>query len=208
MSKKTIIQIFTWSGIVLLGGAAIWLKKAGMVSEPYNDHIFYGGLVIILAIVYFARKRFDPEGFKADLIKVEEEEKASQEIRKIKIKRTWGGTICECITAILLIVTWILIIRNHLSAEDVKIAALCTAGAVWFLVSAYFHKIMGFESTTIKQLKFCIYRKRALAILCAILLICACLIPEAAHVPEWLYAIVGCLFVLLFSSKFVMYLVK
>ena len=179
-----------------------------MVSEPYNDYILYGGTLIILVAVYFARKRFDPEGFKAELMEVEEDEKANQEIQKIKIKRTWGGTVCEFITAMLLIVSWILIIRAHLPAQDLKIAALCTLGAVWFLVSAYFHRTMGFASTTIKQLNYCIYRKRALALLCAIFLICCCLIPEGAKVTEWFFAIAGLSFVLLFASKFIMNSVK
>jgi len=48
-------------------------------------------------------------------------------------------------------------------------------GAIWFHVTAYFHKTMGYPSSTANQLKMCIYRKRALGIICAMFLICALL---------------------------------
>jgi hypothetical protein len=85
---------------------------------------------------------------------------------------------------------------------SLKIAGLCTVGAIWFHVSAYFHKTMGFSSVNVKQLKMCIYRKRALGILCAMFLICAFLIPDGSKAGEWFIIAVGLSFVLIFASKF------
>ncbi len=112
----------------------------------------------------------------------------------------------------LLIVSWLLILRDYSSlaanGEELKIAGLLSVGAIWFHVSAYFHKTMGFPSSTVNQLKMCIYRKRALGLFCAIFLICVILIPDEGKMAQWLFIVMGLTFVLLFSSKFVIGYVK
>jgi hypothetical protein len=67
---------------------------------------------------------------------------------------------------------------------------------------------MGFPSSTVNQLKMCIYRKRALGIICAMFLICGFLIPDGSKAGEWFLIAMGFSFVLLFASKFVMGYVK
>jgi hypothetical protein len=61
---------------------------------------------------------------------------------------------------------------------------------------------MGFSSVNVKQLKMCIYRKRALGLICAVFLICAFLIPGDSKMGEWFIIAVGLSFVLIFASKF------
>lgn len=210
LGKKKISVIMTIISIVLLA-AYIALKETGIIGEGWELLLFVI-LVGALAVVKLIQKRVDPDAYKAYLKEMEEEEKAVEGISRMKISRTWGGTVCEFITAVLLIVSWILILRDQPSlAQDgytLKIAGLCTVGAIWFHVTAYFHKTMGFPSSNVKQFKMCIYRKRALGILCALFLLCAFLIPDGNKVGEWFIIAMGFSFVLLFGSKFIMNSIK
>ena len=207
--KATIIG---WAIILPLLAILIGLNWAGYISSGWIVPLSMAIVFIASGIVAFIQKRVDPEAYKARLKEMEVEEKVEDEIRQIKIKRTWGGTICEFITAMLLIVSWILILKDYSSlandGEAIKIAGLCTVGAIWFHATAYSHKMMGAASSTIKQLKMCIYRKRALGICCALFLICGFLIPDGNQVGEWFLIVMGFTFVLLFGSKFVMGYVK
>ena len=98
------------------------------------------GICAIVAGVMFIQSRIDPEAHKAwsdELIKeAEKDENAEKEIKSMKIKRTMGGTICEFITVMLLIVAWILIFHKHL-LEDydsafLKLSLFFTILAIWF----------------------------------------------------------------------------
>ena len=205
LGKKEMTVIMTIISAVLFA-AYIGLREAEIIPKGWSwlFIVIIGAAAIAVKLI---QKRVDPEAFAADLKEMEKEEKAAEDINRLEISRTWGGTVCEFITAILLIVSWILILRDWPSlAQDVymslKIAGLCTVGAIWFHVSAYFHKTMGFSSFNVKQLKMCIYRKRALGILCAMFLICAFLIPDGSKAGEWFIIAVGLSFVLIFASKF------
>lgn len=205
LGKKEMTIIMTVISAVLFV-AYIGLREAEIIPKGWSwlFIIIIGAAAIAVKLI---QKRVDPEAFAADLKEMEKEEKASEDIRRLKISRTWGGTVCEFITAILLIVSWILILRDWPSlAQDgytsLKIAGLCTVGAIWFHVSAYFHKTMGFSPFNVKQLKMCIYRKRALGLICAVFLICAFLIPGDSKVGEWFIIAMGLSFVLIFASKF------
>ena len=177
LGRKKMAIIVTGITVVLLATYII-LNMAGIIDYRWSVLLFIllyavaGGLILI-------QKRVDPEAYKADLKEQGRDYQAEEEISHIKIRRTWGGTICEFITAIMLVVSWILILRDHLSlAQDgfsLMIIGLCTIGAIWFHVTAYFHKTMGFPSKNVKQLKMCIYRKRALGIICGAFLLCYCL---------------------------------
>jgi len=208
--KKT--TIMTWAIALPLIAVLIGLEWKDILDSDWLFPLFIVIMGIAYGIVKFIQKRVDPEAYKAELKEFEAEEKAEEEITRIKIKRTWGGTICEFITAVLLIVSWILVIKGDpwqaAAGEDLKVAGLCTAGAIWFLVTAYFHKTMGYPSSTVNQLKMCIYRKRALGLICAIFLIGAFLIPDGSKAGEWFLSIMAFSFVLLFASKFVMGHVK
>lgn len=210
LGKKRVTIITSIISIALLAGY-LGLRAAKVIGE---DHTWLPLLIVGAAVigVKLIQKRVDPESYKADLIEMEKEEKAEEEIRSIPISRTWGGTICEFITAVLLIVSWLLILRDFSSLaaddEELKIAGLLSVGAIWFHVSAYFHKTMGFPSSTVNQLKMCIYRKRVLGLFCAIFLICAILIPDEGKMAQWLFFVMGLTFVLLFASKFVIGYVK
>ena len=108
---------------------------------------------------------------------------------------------------------WILILHKHMltDANDLKISLFLTILAIWFLVSAYFHKTMGFRPTTVKQLRLGIYRKRALSIACAIFLMIGSLVPHTEELgkgAEWLLIAFGLIFVLLFASKYVINSIK
>jgi hypothetical protein len=205
-------RMISWAIMIPLTAVLIALSWADRLDSSWTLPLFMLCSIIAAGIVKFIQKRVDPEAYKAELKEYEAEEKAEEEIRRIKIKRTWGGSICEFITAMVLIVSWILILRDHPSlasdGEGLKIAGLCTVGAIWFHVSAYFHNTMGYPSSTVNQLKMCIYRKRALGILCAVFLICGFLIPDGSKVGEWFVIVMGLSFVLLFSSKFCMGYVK
>ena len=207
--KATIIG---WAIILPLLSILIGLNWAGYINSSWTVPLSMAIVIIASGIVAFIQKRVDPEAYKARLKEMEVEEKVEEEIRQIKIKRTWGGTICEFITAMLLIVSWILILKDFTSlANDgnaLKIAALCTIGAIWFHATAYSHKMMGVASSTVKQLKMSIYRKRALGICCVLFLICGFLIPDGNQVGEWFIIALALSFVLLFGSKFVMGYVK
>lgn len=205
LGKKEMTVIMTIISAVLFA-AYIGLREAEIIPKGWSwlFIVIIGAAAIAVKLI---QKRVDPEAFAADLKEMEKEEKAAEDINRLEISRTWGGTVCEFITAILLIVSWILILRDWPSlAQDgymsLKIAGLCTVGAIWFHASAYFHKTMGFSSFNVKQLKMCIYRKRALGILCAMFLICAFLIPDGSKAGEWFIIVVGLSFVLIFASKF------
>ena len=207
--KATIIM---WAIALPLTAVLIGLEWMDILDYGWVLPLLFVIMIIAGGIVKFIQKRVDPEAYQASLKEFEAEEKAEEEIKRIKIKRTWGGTICEFITAMLLIVSWILILKDYSSlandGEAIKIAGLCTVGAIWFHATAYSHKMMGAASSTIKQLKMCIYRKRALGICCALFLICGFLIPDGNQVGEWFLIVMGFTFVLLFGSKFVMGYVK
>ena len=205
LGKKEMTVIMTIISAVLFA-AYIGLREAEIIPKGWSwlFIVIIGAAPIAVKLI---QKRVDPEAFAADLKEMEKEEKAAEDINRLEISRTWGGTVCEFITAILLIVSWILILRDWPSlAQDgymsLKIGGLCTIGAIWFHASAYFHKTMGFSSFNVKQLKMCIYRKRALGILCAMFLICAFLIPDGSKAGEWFIIAVGLSFVLIFASKF------
>ena len=206
LGKKK-LSVIIWGVSLVLFLAYVALRETGIVGSGWSWLFIV--IVGVAAIgVKLIQKRVDPEAFAADLKEIEEEEKASKDISRLKISRTWGGTMCEFITAILLIVSWIMILRDwpSLAQDDytsLKIAGLCTVGAIWFHASAYSHKTMGFSSFNVKQLKMCIYRKRALGILCALFLICAFLIPDGSKAGEWFIIAVGLSFALIFASKFV-----
>ena len=210
LGKKK-LAVITWTISIVLLAAYIGLRMAGIIGEGWSwlFIVIVGAAVIAVKLI---QKWVDPEAYKADLKEMEKEEKAEEEISRLHIGRTWGGTICELITAILLIVSWILILRNQPSlAQDgdtLKIAGLCTVGAIWFHVTAYFHQTMGFPSFNVKQLKMCIYRKRALGIICALFLLGGFLIPDGSKVGEWFLIAMGLSFVLIFGSKFIMSYVK
>lgn len=210
LGKKRVTIITSIISIALLAGY-LGLRVAKVIGE---DHTWLPWLIVGAAVigVKLIQKRVDPESYKADLIEMEKEEKAEEEIRSIPISHTWGGTICEFITAVLLIVSWLLVLRDYSSlaadGDGLKIAGFLSVGAIWFHVSAYFHKTMGFPSSTVNQLKMCIYRKRALGLFCAIFLICAILIPDEGKMAQWLFIVMGLTFVLLFASKFVIGYVK
>ena len=206
-------KVIAWGISIPLLAVLIGLNWVGTIDSGWTLPLFFVFVIIAAGIVKFIQKRVDPEAYQAELKEFEAEEKAEEEITRIKIQRTWGGTICEFITAMLLIVSWILILRDWPSlAQDgytsLKIAGLCTVGAIWFHVSAYFHKTMGFSPFNVKQLKMCIYRKRALGLICAVFLICAFLIPGDSKVGEWFLIAMGFSFVLIFGSKFIMNNVK
>lgn len=210
LDKKRMTIITSIISIALLAGY-LGLRATEVIGE---DLTWLPLLIGVAAVIgeKLIQKRVDPESYKADLIEMEKEEKAEEEIRSIPISRTWGGTICEFITAVLLIVSWLLILRDYSSlaanGEELKIAGLLSVGAIWFHVSAYFHKTMGFPSSTVNQLKMCIYRKRALGLFCAIFLICVILIPDEGKMAQWLFFVMGLTFVLLFASKFAIGYVK
>lgn len=207
--KATIIM---WAIALPLTAVLIGLEWMDILDYGWVLPLLFVIMIIAGGIVKFIQKRVDPEAYQASLKEFEAEEKAEEEIKRIKIKRTWGGTICEFLTAMMLIVSWILILRDRPSlasdGETLKIAGLCTVGAIWYHVTAYFHKMMGCPSSTVNQLKMCIYRKRALGLICAMFLICVFLIPDGNKAGEWFVIVLGFSFVLLFASKFVMGYVK
>lgn len=216
MSKKS-AKTTIWVCIIALAGALMYLDWTKVIDNGSLWPLLLIGICAIVAGVIFIQSRIDPESHKAwrsELIKeAEEDENAEKEIQSMKIKRTMGGTICEFITVMLLIVAWILIFHKHLLEDDafLKISLLFTILAIWFLVSAYFHSVMGFKPTTVKQLQLGIYRKRALSIACTIFLMIGCLIPyteELGKPTEWFLIAFGLLFVLLFASKFVINSIK
>ena len=170
LGKKKIIVITCVISFALLA-LFLGLREAGIIGEGWSWLLLV--VVFLAAIgVKYIQKRIDPEAYQAELIENEITDKAEEGVRHIEIKRTWGGTVCEFITLMMLIVSWILIFRKHMpiDANVLKISILFTILAIWFLVSAYFHKLMGFKPRTVKQLRLGIYRRRALSIVCAIFL--------------------------------------
>lgn len=189
--------------IVLLA-AYLGLRKAGIIGEGWSwlFIVIVGAAVIAVELI---RKRVDPETYRewrADLKKRKEE---YEDIKSLKIKRTIGGTICEFITALLLIVSWMLIFQKQLYATSTGIilGILSTAGAIWCLVSAYSPRFMiwGYKTTTVKQLQLGIYRKRALAIVFAVFMMPFALPYTNATI--WIFFIIAVLLYLLDATKFI-----
>lgn len=216
MSKKSATGTI-WVCIVALIAVLFYLDWTKVIDNGWIWPLALIGISIIVGIVMFIQSRVDPEAYKAwrsELLKeAEEEEKSEKEIKSLQIKRTMGGTICEFITLLMLIVSWLLIFHKQLIIDsyDLKISLFLTILSIWFLVTAYFHKVMGFKPTTVKQLQLGIYRKRALSIACAIFLMIGSLIPHTAELPkfaEWLLIAFGLVFVLIFGSKFVINSIK
>ena len=117
LGKKKITIIISVISMVLFA-AYIGLRETGILGEGWS-WLFLVIIGVAAIAVKLIQKRVDPEAFAADLKEMEEEEKASKDISRLKISRTWGGTVCEFITAILLIVSWILILRDWPSlAQD------------------------------------------------------------------------------------------
>ena len=215
MSKKNASTII-WACIIALVAALMYLDWTKRIDNGWLWPLYFIGISAIVGVVMFIQSRIDPEAYKAwraELMKeAENDEKAEKEIKSMQIQRTMGGTICEFITLMMLIVSWILFLHKQLMADgdNFKIILLLTIGAIWFLVTAYFHKVMGFKPTTVKQLQLGIYRKRALAMACAFFLMISSLWPqtELPKVAEWLLIAYGLVFVLLFGSKFVINSIK
>lgn len=212
MSKKSATSTI-WASIIVLTAVLMYLDWTKVIDNDWLWPLILIGISIIVGIVMFIQSRVDPEAHKAwraELLKEsEEEEKAIKEVNSQKIKRTTGGTICEFITVMLLIVTWILIWHKGLAANGdntlLKLGILLTVGAIWFLATAYFHRVMGFQATTFKQLQLGIYRKRTLAIGCAIFLMIGTLFNdvELGKVGEGLLFAFALTLILVFASKFV-----
>ncbi|MBQ6166306.1 MAG: hypothetical protein IJK41_02575 [Muribaculaceae bacterium] len=209
MSKKT-ANATIWVCIIVMMAVALYLVWIKVLDNGWLFPIFLIGTTAITGVVMFIQSRIDPEShkaWKAELLKeAEADEKAEKEIKSMQIRRTIGGTICEFITLMMLIVSWIQIFHKQLFEDDIfKLGIALTIGAIWFLVTAYFHRVMGFKPTTVKQLHLGIYRKRALSIGCALFLLIGVLFlnVELGKVAEGLLIAYGLLFVLLFGSKFV-----
>lgn len=215
MSKKRASTII-WGCNIALVVALLYLDWTKVIGSGWLWPLFFIGISAIVGGVMFIQSRIDPEAHKAwraELMKeAQEDEKAEKEVKSMSIQRTMGGTICEFITLMMLIVSWILFLHKQLMADgdDLKIILLLTILAIWFLVTAYFHKFMGFKPTNVKQLKLGIYRKRALSMACAFFLMIGSLWPHAElpKVAEWLLIAYGLVFVLLFGSKFVINSIK
>ena len=216
MSKKSATTTI-WACIIPLLAVLFYLDWTKVIDNIWTWPLALVGIAIIVGIVLFIQSRVDPEAYrawKAELTKeAEQEKKSEKEIKSLKIKRTTGGTICEFITLMMLIVSWILLFHKQLiiGADDLKISIFLTILAIWFMVTAYFHKVMGFKPTTVKQLWLGIYRKRALSISCAIFLMIGGLISHTAElgkVTEWFLIVFGLIFVLLFASKYVINSIK
>ncbi len=217
MSKKT-ASVIIWVCIIALVAVLFYLDWTKVLNNDWLMPLGFIGAIAIIGGVMFIQSRIDPESHKAwraELLKeAEEDEKAEKEIKSLQIRRTMGGTICEFITLIMLIVSWMLIFHKQLFADAdasiFKINILFTIGAIWFLVTAYFHKVMGFKPTTTKQLQLGIYRKRALAIGCAIFLIIGTLFPhtELSKAAEGLLFAFALSLLLIFASKFFINLIK
>lgn len=217
MSKKSATGTI-WACIIALAAVLMYLVWTKVLDNDWLWPLILVGTIAITGGVMFIQSRIDPEAHKAwrnELMKEsEEEEKAIKEINSHKIKRTLGGTICEFITVMLLIVSWILIWHKGLATNGdntlLKIGILFTVGAIWFLATAYFHRVMGFQATTFKQLQLGIYRKRALAMGCAIFLMIGALFDDAesGKVAEGLLIAFALTLILVFGSKFVINSIK
>ena len=217
MSKKSASNTI-WVGIIVLAAVLVYLNWIKVLDNDWLWPLILIGTIAIASGVMFIQSRIDPEAHKAwrnELMKEsEEEERAIKEINSQKIKRTWGGTICEFITIILLIVSWLVIWHKGLLANGdntlLKLGIFFTVGAIWFLATAYFHRVMGFQATTVKQLRLGIYRKRTLAIGCAIFLMIGALFDDAqvGKVAEGFLIAYALILILVFASKFVINSIK
>ena len=206
--KKGLIMGIIGGGLVL---AFVVLNMNDVIGNGWSwlFPVIAGGALVA---VEYMHKRVDPEGYEAELKEKEMEDIAFKEISRLKISRTWGGTVSEFITAILLIASWILILRDCKSMTPtgrsllLEIGGLGTVGAIWFHVSAYFHMTMGIRPNNLKQLKLCIYRKRALGIICGAFLLCYILTPNISFGTWFFIAII--MFMFGYSSKFFFYAIK
>ena len=203
LDNKRMTVVIAIIYIVLLA-AYLGLRKAGIIGEGWSwlFIVIVGAAVIAVELI---RKRLDPETYqewRADLKKRKEE---YEDIKSLKIKRTIGGTICEFITALLLIVSWMLIFQKQLYATSsgIILGILSTAGSIWCLVSAYSPRFMiwGYKTTTVKQLQLGIYRKRALAIVFAVFMMPFALPYTNATI--WIFFIIAVLLYLLDATKFI-----
>ena len=203
LDNKRMTVVIAIIYIVLLA-AYLGLRKAGIIGEGWSwlFIVIVGAAVVAVELI---RKRLDPETYqewRADLKKRKEE---YEDIKSLKIKRTIGGTICEFITALLLIVSWMLIFQKQLYAttSGIILSILSTAGAIWCLVSAYSPRFMiwGYKTTTVKQLQLGIYRKRALAIVFAVFMMPFALPYTNATI--WIFFIIAVLLYLLDATKFI-----
>ena len=203
LDNKRMTVVIAIIYIVLLA-AYLGLRKAGIIGEGWSwlFIVIVGAAVVAVELI---RKRLDPETYqewRADLKKRKEE---YEDIKSLKIKRTIGGTICEFITALLLIVSWMLIFQKQLYATSsgIILGILSTAGAIWCLVSAYSPRFMiwGYKTTTVKQLQLGIYRKRALAIVFAVFMMPFALPYTNATI--WIFFIIAVLLYLLDATKFI-----
>ena len=203
LDNKRMTVVIAIIYIVLLA-AYLGLRKAGIIGEGWSwlFIVIVGAAVVAVELI---RKRLDPETYqewRADLKKRKEE---YEDIKSLKIKRTIGGTICEFITALLLIVSWMLIFQKQLYAttSGIILSILSTAGAIWCLVSAYSPRFMiwGYKTTTVKQLQLGTYRKRALAIVFAVFMMPFALPYTNATI--WIFFIIAVLLYLLDATKFI-----
>ena len=203
LDNKRMTVVIAIIYIVLLA-AYLGLRKAGIIGEGWSwlFIVIVGAAVVAVELI---RKRLDPETYqewRADLKKRKEE---YEDIKSLKIKRTIGGTICEFITALLLIVSWMLIFQKQLYAttSGIILSILSTAGSIWCLVSAYSPRFMiwGYKTTTVKQLQLGIYRKRALAIVFAVFMMPFALPYTNATI--WIFFIIAVLLYLLDATKFI-----
>jgi hypothetical protein len=215
MSKKT-ASTTIWVCIIVMMAVLFYLDWTKVIDNGWIFPLFFIGTPAIVGAVMFIQSRVDPEAYKAwkaELLKeAEEDEKAEKEIKGLQIRRTLGGTICEFITLVMLIVSWIMIFHKQMFADGsmFRLNILLTVGAIWFLVTAYSHKVMGFKPTTTRQLQLGIYRKRALAIGCAIFLMIGAVFPntELSKAAEVLLIVFAVLLIVIFTSKFFINLIK
>ena len=194
------LMVITWIISIVLLAAYIGLRKAGIIGEGWSwlFIVIVGASAVAVELI---QKLVDPETYRtwrADL--------KYEDIKSLKIKRTIVGTICEFITALLLIVSWMLIFQKQLYATSsviIILGILSTTGAILCLVSAYSPRFMiwGYKTTTVKQLQLGIYRKRALAIEFAFFLMLFVLPYTNATI--WIFFIIAVLFAATDATKFI-----
>ena len=194
------LMVITWIISIVLLAAYIGLRKAGIIGEGWSwlFIVIVGASAVAVELI---QKLVDPETYRAWRADLKYED-----IKSLKIKRTISGTICEFITALLLIVSWMLIFQKQLYATSsviIILGILSTTGAILCLVSAYSPRFMiwGYKTTTVKQLQLGIYRKRALAIEFAFFLMLFVLPYTNATI--WIFFIIAVLFAATDATKFI-----
>lgn len=202
LGKKKMMVIIAIIYIVLLA-AYLGLREAGIIGEGWSwlFIVIVGAAVVAVELI---RKRVDPETYRAWRADLKKRTEEYEDIKSLKIKRTIGGTICEFITALLLIVFWMLFFHKQMYTYDygIILGILSTAGAIWCLVSAYSPRFMiwGYKITTVKQLQLGIYRKRALAIVFAVFLLPFALPYTDATI--WIFLVFAILLFILDATKY------